>query len=72
MDIKKLILKELAKKKKIKVADIVKATGFSRAYVNRFFEGLRNEGKIILVGRANKAHYISAKKDVVVTAKKKY
>jgi len=71
MDIKKLILKELAKKKKIKVANIVKATGFSRAYVNRFFERLRNEGKIVLVGKANKAHYISAKKDVAVTAKKK-
>jgi len=71
MDTKKLILKELSKKKKIKVADIVKATGFSRAYVNRFFEELRNEGKIMLIGKANKAHYISANKNVVVTAKKK-
>jgi len=71
MDVEKIILKELTKKKKIKVADIVKATGFSRAYINRFFEGLRNEGKIVLVGKANKAHYVSAKKNVVVTAKKK-
>jgi len=69
MDIKKLILEELIKKKKIKVADIVKATGFSRAYINRFFEELRNEGKIVLIGKANRAHYISARKDIM--AKKK-
>lgn len=70
MDIKKLILKELGKKKKLKVADIVKATGFSRAYVNRFFQKLKEEGKIILVGKANKAHYIFAKKDIIKKIKK--
>lgn len=69
MDVKKLILKELAKKKKVKVADIVEATGFSRAYVNRFFEELKNEGKIVLIGKANRAHYVSAKRDSM--AKKK-
>jgi len=70
MDIKKLILKKLAKKKKIKVADIVKATGFSRAYINRFFQELKNDGKIILLGRANKARYIFAEKKTVARAKK--
>lgn len=70
MDIKSLILKELGKKKKLKVADIVKATGFSRAYVNRFFKELRNQGKIILVGKANKAYYVFAKKDIVRKIKK--
>lgn len=71
MDIQKLVLKELVKKKKIKVVDIVRATGFSRAYINRFFKELRNKRKIVLIGKANKAHYISAEKDIAVAAKKK-
>lgn len=58
MDIKTLILKNLAKRKEIKVAEITKATGFSRAYVNRFFQELKDEGKIMLIGRANKARYV--------------
>jgi hypothetical protein len=61
-DIKELILEQLSKKEKIKVADVVKATGFSRAYVNRFFQELREEGIIALIGKANKAHYVLASK----------
>lgn len=57
MDIRNLILKKLKNNKKIKVSDIVKATGFSRAYINRFFQELRDEGKIVLLGRANRAQY---------------
>ena len=44
MDIKQLILKELAKKGKIKVADVVKLTGFSRVYIHRHFRELRDDG----------------------------
>ena len=62
MDIENLIIKELNKRGKVKVADIVKATGFSRAYINRFFKKLKEEGRIGLVGKANQAHYISIKK----------
>ena len=58
MDIKQLILKELAKKGKIKVADVVKLTGFSRVYIHRHFRELRDDGKIALIGRSNQAHYI--------------
>lgn len=61
MDIKSFILKEINKKREVKVADIVKAMGFSRAYINRFFQELKKEGKIVLVGKANQAHYIKAK-----------
>lgn len=61
MDVKKLILKKLAERKSLKVADIVKATGFSRAYINRFFQDLQNEGKIVLLGRANRAQYVLIK-----------
>lgn len=61
-DIKKLILEILSKKKEIKVANIVKATGFSRTYINRFFQELKRDNKIILIGKSNKAHYVLAEK----------
>jgi len=69
MDIKILILNKISKYKEIRVADIVNATGFSRAYINRFFQELRNEGKIILLGQANNARYILAKKENILKAK---
>lgn len=71
MNIKELILKALKEKKELKVADIVKATGFSRVYINRFFRELKDEGKIVLIGRANRAHYVLAGKRVFTRAKKK-
>lgn len=58
MDIKELILKHLKKHQKVKITQLVKKTGFSRAYLHRFFRELQDEGKIILVGRTNQAHYI--------------
>ena len=61
MKIEELILNHLKKHNQVKVSDIVKETGFSRAYVNRFFKKLRNEGKIALVGKANKAKYVLPK-----------
>lgn len=69
-DIKNLILQLLKKKKQITAVDIISRTGFSRVYVNRFFRELREEGKIILIGRANKARYILADKKTVMSAKK--
>jgi len=70
-DIKKIILEQLLKRKEIRVADMVKITKFSRAYVNRFFQELKNEGKISLIGKANKSRYVLAsnarkiKKDIL-------
>ncbi|HCL99843.1 MAG: hypothetical protein UU65_C0008G0008 [candidate division CPR2 bacterium GW2011_GWC1_41_48] len=58
MDIKDLITKKIREKGTLKVSDIVDETGFSRAFIQRFFKELQNEGKIILVGRANRAHYV--------------
>ncbi len=52
MEVDKLILEILNKKGEVKASNIVRTTGFSRTYVNRFFQKLRDEGKIILVGRA--------------------
>lgn len=70
MDVKHLILKKLARKKEIKVSEIVKETSFSRAYINRFFKELRDEGKIVLLGKSNKAKYVLAEKEAVALAKK--
>lgn len=69
MDIRKLILKRLRAKKIIKVADLVKETGFSRAYINRFFQELKNEGKIVLIGKANKASYVLADRKTLARAR---
>lgn len=71
MDIKALILKKITKDGEVRAADVVKTTGFSRAYVNRFFQELKEEGKIVLLGRANKAKYVLAEKEVVSKAKEK-
>jgi len=58
MDIEDLILKELKKKKELKVAEIVRASGFSRAYISRIFKKLKNNKKIFQIGKANKARYV--------------
>lgn len=70
IDINKLILKTLKNKKQITAADIVNRTGFSRMYVNKFFRDLREKGKIVLIGKANQARYIQARKYAVARAKK--
>lgn len=60
MEIKDLILKYLKKRRIVKIADIAGKTGFSRAYIHRFFKELRDDGKILLMGRTNQAHYVLA------------
>lgn len=70
-DIQKLILRIISKKKQVRVADIVKETGFSRAYVNRFFKKLKDEEKIALVGKANLACYIVMGKSEIEKAKQR-
>ncbi len=70
MDIKQIILEQLEKNERIKVSEIVKTTGFSRGYINRFFQELRKEGKIVMIGKANKVFYVRAKRDSVQRAKK--
>jgi len=63
INIKSFILRKLTKLKEIRVSDIVKETGFSRAYINRFFQQLRDEGKIIFIGKANQARYMLVEKN---------
>ncbi|MFH1867772.1 MAG: DUF4325 domain-containing protein [Candidatus Omnitrophota bacterium] len=70
MNIRSLIINSLDKKGEVRAADIIKTTGFSRTYVNRFFQQLTQEGKIILIGKANKARYIRATEKALDLAKK--
>ncbi len=60
MDVKYLILTKLKEEGEVRSADIVRETGFSRAYVNRFFRKLREEGVLTLIGKAGRAKYIPA------------
>lgn len=66
MNIKDLILQKVQKEDSISAADIVKATGFSRGYISRFLKELRDEGKIILIGKANRARYVRADRDLLI------
>jgi len=70
MDIKELILDKINKLGKVKAVDIISETGFSRAYVNRFFKELTEGGKLVLIGKANRAHYVKADKNLVNNAKR--
>ncbi|MDI6803917.1 MAG: DUF4325 domain-containing protein [Bacteroidota bacterium] len=70
IDIKNLILAIISKKGSVDAVEIINKTGFSRAYVNRFFQELRREGKIILLGKSNKAHYVFATKNIIEKKKK--
>lgn len=70
MDTKDLILSKIKEKGQLKSADLIKITGFSREYINRFLQELRDEGKIILIGKARSSRYVLAEKETIEKAKK--
>ena len=70
MDIKKIIFEKLNKNGEVKISDITEKTGFSRTYINRFLKELKEDEKIILVGKANRAHYVLPDKNKILKAKK--
>jgi len=72
VDIKNLIVNQLREKSRIRVSDIIQLTGFSRVYVHRFFSELIDEGKIVLIGKANQAHYLLSDADEAVKKAKIY
>ena len=59
----------ISKKKRVKAADVVNHMGFSRAYVHRFLKKLADEGLIVLIGKANQAHYVIASNKDALPAK---
>lgn len=60
MDVNKLVLDKLKKVKRVKTSDILKTTGFSQPYVQRFLAKLTENGLILKVGRGKNTYYISA------------
>ena len=58
MNIREFILKTAKDKGVVRVFDAVKATGFSRTYIHRFFQNLVEEGVIVKVGHTNRTQYV--------------
>jgi anti-sigma regulatory factor (Ser/Thr protein kinase)/predicted transcriptional regulator len=69
MEIKTLILNTIKKQGQVTTADLVGLTGLSRAYAQRFLKALADEGVIVLMGKANQAHYIFPSKKGASNAK---
>lgn len=69
MDIRKLIEKKLKTRGELRTSELIKATGFSRTYVNRILQQLEAEGRILLVGKANRARYVVADRGAVQKAR---
>ena len=70
MDIRKFILNKAITQGKVTVAEVVQTTGFSRAYIFRFFQELIEDGKLVRVGYANRSHYVFATDKLIKKAKK--
>lgn len=60
MDINKLILRRARENRSTSVAAIAQETGFSRAYIHRYFKILQLDGSLVLIGKANRARYFPA------------
>lgn len=71
MEIKELILSLLKEKGTLKTAELTHRTGFSRAYINRFLKEMRENGQVMLLGRANTTRYVLANKRVLEREKQK-
>ncbi|MCB9772130.1 MAG: DUF4325 domain-containing protein [Candidatus Omnitrophica bacterium] len=65
MNIPEMILSKIQKNGHVTVREIALKTGLSRTYLNRMFRQLVDEGKIILVGKANKSQYVPATLDAI-------
>lgn len=70
MDIRKFILNKASKQGEVTVAEAVRATGFSRAYIFRFFQELVESGRMVKIGNANRSRYVLAAGKFVKKAKR--
>ncbi|HXK40551.1 MAG TPA: DUF4325 domain-containing protein [Candidatus Paceibacterota bacterium] len=69
MNIRELIQNKISKSGQTTVSEVVKETGFSRAYVHRFFQALTDEGLIVRIGQANRAKYVLSGQENIQKAK---
>lgn len=70
MDVKELILKKINNNGHTTSREIIEETGYSRTYVNRFLRELRDEGRIVKIGKANQTRYVLADEESLQSAKK--
>ena len=60
MTVRAIVEQVLKRKGEVRTADIAGKTGLSRTYVHRILQVLVREGRVRLVGKANRARYVSA------------
>lgn len=70
MNINEQILKRIKEEGRVTSAQLMRATGFSREYVGRFLRQLQQEGRIVLIGKANQARYVIASPQNINNAKR--
>lgn len=68
MNARQTILKELSSRGEVNSRTIVRKTGVSRTYVHRILQNLEQEGVLRLIGKANRARYVSADPESIRTA----
>lgn len=68
--IKNLILKQIETNGETKTMDLVKSVGLSRGYISHLLKEMVEDGSIVMIGKTNKAKYIKADKQSLLTAKK--
>lgn len=69
-DLKSKILETIAKKGALKASEIAASLSFSRQYVHKFLQELKEEGKIVLIGKTNRAKYVITDQKLVAEAKR--
>lgn len=70
MDIKRLILDKIKEKRVLTVSEVAREIKLSRVYIHRFFKELVDEGKIAMIGHANRTRYVLAESLVIKEVKK--
>lgn len=63
------ILATLRRRGVLRVADIVAASQLSRAYIHRLFNALESEGRIVRIGKANRARYVAGTRGALARAR---
>ena len=69
--IKQKVLDIIRTEKEVKASRLDGRLNVSRQYLHRFLKELREEGKIALLGKANRAVYVFADRDSLAAARKK-
>lgn len=69
-DVREVIHTFLEQNGYVRVADVTRKTRLSRAYIHRFLKQMTENGELVLVGKANQARYIPAKREHIRKAQR--